>query len=91
MRDLSPFLKLLTAYLSRNTLHTVCHWLNDLVSMTVNVDELLGAGEASAGGVVAGGEGPHSYRPPLPNITTRPLSTFIQVNNMFAQVTNTFS
>ena len=75
MRDLSPFLKLLTAYLSRNTLHTVCPWLADLVSMTVS------RGEATPAAGTSSEEAAHSYKPPLPNITTRPLSSFIQVHH----------
>lgn len=73
MRDLSPFLKLLTTYLSRNTLRTVGPWLSDLVSLTVS--------SSPDDTDVSSGVSEGSYRPPLPNITTRPLSTFIQVSD----------
>ena len=69
VKDRSPFQQLLTKFLSVNTLQSVCPWLQDLVSM-----EVASPGEGEADNA------PFVYRPPLPNITTRPLSTFIQVS-----------
>ncbi|KAK3107616.1 hypothetical protein FSP39_018349 [Pinctada imbricata] len=62
VKDSSPFHQLVSKFLSTNTLHSVCPWLQDLVSVEV-------PGESSG----------YTYRPPLPNITTKPLSTFIQI------------
>ncbi|XP_052805856.1 dynein axonemal assembly factor 8-like isoform X2 [Mya arenaria] len=57
----------LQKYLSVNSLHSVCPWLQNLVSM-----EVAPGHEDGTPGYV--------YSPPLPNITTKPLSTFIHVH-----------
>ncbi|XP_060073808.1 dynein axonemal assembly factor 8-like [Ylistrum balloti] len=70
VKDSSPFQQHLAKFLSTNTLHTVCPWLQDLVS-----------GEVPSSQVdPATGSPSYIYRPPLPNITNKPLSTFIQIN-----------
>ena len=66
--DLTPFQKVLTKFLATNSLHTVCPWLDDLVSQDISADH--GSTEQST----------FIYRPPLPKTTNRPLSTFVQVN-----------
>lgn len=70
MKDSSPFQQHLAKFLSTNTLHSVCPWLQDLVSGEVpssQVDPVTG-------------NPAYVYRPPLPNITNKPLSTFMQIN-----------
>ncbi|XP_052272728.1 dynein axonemal assembly factor 8-like isoform X2 [Dreissena polymorpha] len=62
----------LQKYLATNTLHTVCPWLQNMVSMDVTPG---GEGEG-----ISDDTPNYAYRPPLPNITTKPLSTFIHVN-----------
>ncbi|XP_033757946.1 uncharacterized protein LOC117340288 isoform X2 [Pecten maximus] len=70
VKDSSPFQQHLAKFLSTNTLHTVCPWLQDLVS-----------GEVPSSQVdPATGNPSYVYRPPLPNITNKPLSTFMQIN-----------
>ncbi|OWF38942.1 uncharacterized protein LOC110465662 [Mizuhopecten yessoensis] len=70
VKDSSPFQRHLAKFLSTNTLHTVCPWLQDLVS-----------GEVPSSQVdPATGSPSYVYRPPLPNITNKPLSTFMQIN-----------
>ena len=63
---MSPFLKLLTWFFSRNTLHSVCSAVGDITPVTVASDD-------------AKCDSDSHYRPPLPSISTKPLSTFIQV------------
>lgn len=65
VKDASVFYQLVTKYLSTNTLNSVCPWLSDMVSIGID-------GENQNTGFV--------YTPPLPDITTKPLSTFIEVN-----------
>ncbi|XP_074653052.1 dynein axonemal assembly factor 8-like [Tubulanus polymorphus] len=60
----TPFQQQLIKYLAMNTLHTVCPWLANLVSLDVTNQD---------------GDHSYVYRPPLPNITTNPLSTFMQI------------
>ncbi|XP_064651155.1 dynein axonemal assembly factor 8-like [Lineus longissimus] len=68
----TPFQQSLIKFLSTNTLHTVCPWLAELVSMDVTSRDMMQSDSDSSK--------PHVYRPSLPNITVRPLSTFLQVN-----------
>ncbi|XP_046582634.1 dynein axonemal assembly factor 8-like [Haliotis rubra] len=66
----SPFMQHVSKFLSTNTLHTVCPWLQAFVSMDVtcaNKDDP----ELCAS---------YTYQPPLPNVTTKPLSTYIHLN-----------
>lgn len=72
VKDSSAFLQVISKFLATNTLQSVCYWLQDLVSLQVQGP----AGEVQAGA----GTQPFTYTPPLPVITTRPLSTFMQVN-----------
>ena len=67
--DLTPFQKVLTKFLSTNSLYSVCPWLDELVSLEISPDQ-----------PEQGSTEPFVYRPPLPKITNRPLSTFIQMN-----------
>ena len=62
-------MQLLTKYLSTNNLHDVCPWLGALVSMEITSPKKDDPDAPS-----------YCYTPPLPNITTKPLSTFIHVN-----------
>ena len=68
LKGTSAFHQHLTKYLSTNTLHSVCPWLQDMVSTDVRP---LNSKSNESG---------YAYRPPLPNITTKPLSTFIEVS-----------
>ncbi|KAJ8321417.1 hypothetical protein KUTeg_001030 [Tegillarca granosa] len=70
IKDSSPFQQHVSKYLSVNTLHTVCPWLQDMVSVEVTCPKKDKSIPQS-----------YIYRPPLPNITTKPLSTFVQVNH----------
>ncbi|CAH1795909.1 unnamed protein product [Owenia fusiformis] len=71
------FQQLLSKFLSGSTLQSTCPWLAALVSTNLTP---------------AGSSPSHSftYRPPLPNITTKPLSTFIQINPDSTAVRKTF-
>lgn len=60
----------MTKFLSTNTLHSVCPWLEDMVSVEVPCSQVDQSTNTPS----------YIYKPPLPNITTKPLSTFIQVN-----------
>ncbi|KAK3592482.1 hypothetical protein CHS0354_014980 [Potamilus streckersoni] len=71
LKDSSTFQKHMIKFLSTNTIKTVSPWLEDMESM-----EVASAQEVSLEHKVA-----YIYRPPLPEITTKPLSTFIQVNS----------
>jgi hypothetical protein len=66
----TPFQQSLIKFLSTRTLHTVCPWLAELVSMGVTSLDTIQSDSSK----------PYVYRPSLPNITTRPLSTFLQIN-----------
>ena len=69
VKNSSVFQQILTKYFSSNTLHSVSPWLANLVSQ----DVVPADGASDKGSAFV-------YRPPLPNITTKPLSTFIQIN-----------
>ncbi|KAL3885198.1 hypothetical protein ACJMK2_025289 [Sinanodonta woodiana] len=71
LKDSSTFQQHMIKFLSTNTIKTVCPWLEDMESM-----EVVSAQEVSSEHQVS-----YVYRPPLPEITTKPLSTFIQVNS----------
>ena len=73
MKDSTPFHHMVSRYLSTNKLHSVCAWLEDLVSIEVN-----SAHKSQENG--GDSEGNFMYKPPLPNISQKPLSTFVQVN-----------
>ncbi|XP_076109890.1 dynein axonemal assembly factor 8-like isoform X2 [Mytilus galloprovincialis] len=70
MKGCTAFQHFITKFLSTNTLHSVCPWLVDMVSVEVPCSQVDNTTEKPT----------YVYRPPLPNITTKPLSTFIQVN-----------
>ena len=72
IKDSSPFRQSVLRFLTKHTLHSVCPWLSNMVSSEVsgiNKSPLDGAGPNQS-----------TYRPPLPSVTSRPLSTFIQIN-----------
>lgn len=68
LKGISAFHQHLVKYLSTNTLHSVCPWLQDMVSTDVRPQSSDNKDTS------------YAYRPPLPNITTKPLSTFIEVS-----------
>ncbi|XP_060589717.1 dynein axonemal assembly factor 8-like [Ruditapes philippinarum] len=70
-KNATVFQQHLQKYFSTNTLHSVCPWLQNMVSM-----ELGPPGDQDS----PDHENSYVYKPPLPNITTKPLSTFIHVN-----------
>ena len=69
MKNNSPFQQFLTKFLSTNTLHTVCPWLQAVVPIDISCPSQDPEDTAT-----------YVYRAPLPIITTKPLSTFIQMN-----------
>ena len=71
MKGSSAFQQFVTKFLSTNTLQSVCPWLQDMVSVEVPCTQVNPVSN----------EPTYVYRPPLPNITTKPLSTFVQVNS----------
>ena len=80
IKGTSAFHQHMAKFLSTNTLHSVCPWLQDMVSTDVRPPSS------------DNGETSYAYRPPLPNITTKPLSTFIEVspdNQAASKVFNT--
>ena len=68
MKVSSKFGQHLSKFLTVNTLYTVGPWLESLVSVTMKSER---PEDKSAN--------PFLYCPPLPDISTKPLSTFIQV------------
>ncbi|XP_053408690.1 dynein axonemal assembly factor 8-like isoform X2 [Mercenaria mercenaria] len=70
-KNTTVFQQHLQKYFSTNTLHSVCPWLQNMVSMELGPP---GADESDDQ------KYSYMYKPPLPNITTKPLSTFIHVN-----------
>jgi len=71
-KDVSPFQKILSKFLTTNTLQTVCPWLEDIVAQEITsaCDEQCPSDHQSS----------FVYRPPLYTVNTRPLSTFVQPN-----------
>lgn len=69
VKNNSPFQQFLTKFLSTNTLHTVCPWLQAVVPIDISCPSQDPEDTAT-----------YVYRAPLPIITTKPLSTFIQMN-----------
>lgn len=69
-KNSTAFQQHLQKYLSTNTLHTVCPWLQNIVPMD------LAAMTSTDGSDIPD----YVYRPLLPNVTTKPLSTFITIN-----------
>ncbi|XP_055867337.1 dynein axonemal assembly factor 8-like isoform X2 [Biomphalaria glabrata] len=65
----SKFFKFMNNLLLTNTVATVCPWLDMLSPVAVQSDQPE-EGEAP----------PYTYSPPLPKISTKPLSTFVQIN-----------
>lgn len=83
LKELSPFHKILTKFLATNTLQSVCPWLADIVAHDIRVplpprpkttDPRSGTTTSSPAQQF------FVYRPSLFAVTTRPLSTFIQMN-----------
>ena len=68
LKGSSKFGQHLNKFLTVNTLYTVGPWLESLVSVVMKSER---PEEKSAA--------PFLYTPPLPDISTKPLSTFIQV------------
>jgi len=68
----SPFQKILSKFLTTNTLQTVCPWLEDIVAQEITSahDEQCPCDHQSS----------FVYCPPLYTVNTRPLSTFVQPN-----------
>ena len=80
-KDASPFQKILGRFLTTNTLHTVCPWLDDTVAREIR----------SADDVDATSDEPSFvYCPPLHTVNARPLSTFMQPNPDAAAVARLF-
>ncbi|KAK3752174.1 hypothetical protein RRG08_059735 [Elysia crispata] len=69
LKGSSKFGQHLNKFLTVNTLYTVGPWLESLVSVVMKSER---PEEKSAA--------PFLYTPPLPDISTKPLSTFIQIN-----------
>ncbi|GFO29899.1 nucleoside diphosphate kinase [Plakobranchus ocellatus] len=69
MKGSSKFGQHLSKFLTVSTLYTVCPWLESLVSVTMKSERPEDKAAPS-----------FLYTPPLPDISTKPLSTFIQIN-----------
>ncbi|RUS90011.1 hypothetical protein EGW08_002198, partial [Elysia chlorotica] len=69
MKGGSKFSQHLSKFLTVNTLYTVGPWLDNLVSVVLKSEKPEDKSAA-----------PFHYTPPLPDISTKPLSTFIQIN-----------
>ena len=78
----TAFQKDLAKFLSTNTLHTVCPWLEALFSPDIGPDQ---SAEPSVEQ-----QSPSVYKPLLSNITTRPLSSFVQVTPDAASAVRVF-
>ena len=69
--DLTTFQKVLAKFLSTNTLYTVCPWLEALFSPDIGTDQTTQRSVEQ--------QSPSVFRSLLRNVTTRPLSSFVQV------------
>ncbi len=78
LQDCSLFQKHVIQFLSNNTLHSVCDWVQDVFSLAVTSDgQMIKASEQRyRDGILQDG----SYIPPLPSISNKPLSTFVTLN-----------
>ena len=71
----SRFAQHMNKLLSTNTLFSVCPWLDALVSVDVTSERPEDQGAKK-----------YCYTPPLPKISTKPLSTFVQVESRVSTV-----
>jgi hypothetical protein len=82
-KELSPFHKIVTKFLATNTLQSVCPWLADIVPQEVHGPQRTSfpsVGNPSPNSAASSGRPSFVYRPSLFTVTTRPLSTFVQLN-----------
>ncbi len=79
VKNSTAFQHILTKYFSVNTLHTVCPWLADMVSLDVSAADQTPASPS------------FTYRAPLPHISKNPLSTFIQVSTDLSAANKVFN
>ncbi|XP_070548273.1 dynein axonemal assembly factor 8-like [Ptychodera flava] len=87
-KDSSPFQQSVTKFLSTNTIQTVCPWLQGLFAYEVGgKSQVLKSSASDNSGVQADG----SYRPTLPAVTTKPLSTLTSLSRDLHAVENTFT
>ncbi|XP_013420923.1 uncharacterized protein LOC106181165 isoform X1 [Lingula anatina] len=71
VKSCTPFQQQVTKFLSTNTLHSVCPWLQDFTSVEISSPPSPSTDHPTSQ--------KFAYKPPLPNITTKPLSTFMQM------------
>ncbi|KAJ8034916.1 Nucleoside diphosphate kinase 7 [Holothuria leucospilota] len=77
-RSCTPFQNILTKFFASNTLQSLCPWLEELSYFAIsNKGDLISSPPGSRyESCLEDG----TYLPPVPHVTTRPLSTFLSVN-----------
>ncbi|XP_077985176.1 dynein axonemal assembly factor 8-like [Glandiceps talaboti] len=86
-KDCSPFQKSVAKFLSTNVLNSVCPWLQSSFAYKVgSKGQMLKSTTCDSSGVQKDG----SYMPPLPAVTSKPLSTFVAINRDPNAVSNVF-